>query len=65
MSETPEEPPGGETSDGLKRAGFSLGAFVIILGFVWIVFDNLALALLAALIFGGGAQIVQRGREES
>jgi hypothetical protein len=65
MSDTPEKPPRGEKSEGVKRAGFSLGAFVVMFGFVWIVFENLALAMLAALFFAGGAQIVQRGRKES
>lgn len=65
MSETPEDAPRDEPGDEpgarLKRTAFSLGAFIITLGFVWIVFDSFALALLAALVFGGGAQLVQGG----
>ena len=64
MSDAPEEPKGEDQNTGLKRAGFSLGAFVIVFGFVWIVFDNIALALLFALLFGGGAQAVQRAAKQ-
>ena len=56
MSETPED----KSADGWKRAGINLGAFLVVLAFVWIVFDNLALALLFALIFAGGGEAVQR-----
>jgi hypothetical protein len=70
MTETPEDGPHPEKpadddqSGGLKRAGFSLGAFVLTFGFIWIVFDNLALALLFALVFAGGAQVAQRGAKK-
>ncbi|MCR9128161.1 MAG: hypothetical protein NXI12_01430 [Alphaproteobacteria bacterium] len=49
-----------ESSDGLRRGGINLGAFIVVLGFVWLVFDNLALALLFALVFAGGAEAAQR-----
>ncbi|MEO1039425.1 MAG: hypothetical protein AAFX09_07750 [Pseudomonadota bacterium] len=55
MGDAKKEPASG----GAKRAGFSVGAFVVVLGFVWIVFDNFALALIAGLVFGAGAQAAQ------
>jgi hypothetical protein len=59
MSDAPEDPSSEARGGGLKRAGFNLGAFVLGFGFVLIVFDNVALALLFALICGGGAQAAQ------
>lgn len=56
MSETPED----KTAKGWSRAGINLGAFLIAFVFVWIVFDNLALALIFALLFAGGGEAVQR-----
>lgn len=38
-----------------KKAGFGFGAFVLVAGFVWIVFDNLALGLIFGLFAGGAA----------
>ncbi|MGX6647515.1 hypothetical protein ACWCOP_06185 [Maricaulaceae bacterium MS644] len=60
MSDAPKSPSDDERQGGLKRAGFSLGAFVITLGFIWIVFENLALALMVALVLAGGAQALQQ-----
>jgi hypothetical protein len=51
------------TGEGWRRGGINLGAFVVVFGFVWLVFDNLALALLVALIFAGGAEAAQRIRQ--
>ena len=59
MSDTPEDPKSENQEGDLKRAGFSVGAFVLTFGFVLIVFDNFALALLFALICGCGAQAAQ------
>jgi hypothetical protein len=59
MSDAPEEPKGEDQNTGLKRAGFSVGTFVLAFGFVWIVFDNIALALLFGLALGAGAQAAQ------
>ena len=56
MSETPEKKAEGQW----KRAGINLSAFLIAFVFVWIVFDNIALALLFALLFAGGGEAVQR-----
>jgi hypothetical protein len=42
-------------TDMQKRIGFGVGAFVFFAGFVWIVFDNLALGLIFGLIAGAGA----------
>ena len=38
-----------------KKAGFGIGAFLLVAGFCWIVFDNLALGLIFGLIAGGTA----------
>ncbi|GAA4007855.1 hypothetical protein [Sphingomonas humi] len=35
-----------------KKAGFGLGAFLLVAGFIWIVFDNLALGLIFGLFVG-------------
>jgi len=40
-----------------KTAGFALGSFLLAGGFVWIVFDSVALGLIAGLFAGlGGAK---------
>lgn len=59
MSDAKTEPkqPAAQT---WKRSGINLVAFLIPLIFVWLVFDNLALGLLVALLFGGGAEASQR-----
>lgn len=38
-----------------KKTGFALGTFLLAFGFVWVVFDNIALGLLFGLIAGGAA----------
>ena len=38
-----------------KKAGFGVVAFLLVAGFFWIVFDNLALGLIFGLIAGGTA----------
>lgn len=53
-----------ETGDGWRRGGVNLGTFIVVLGFVWLVFDNLALALLFALVFAGSAEAAQRVRKK-
>lgn len=63
MIEEPETSSGSRSADGVRRAGISLGAFLLVFAFVWIVFDNLALALVFALIFGGGAAASQRAKK--
>lgn len=35
-----------------KMAGFGVGAFLLVAGFVWIVFHNLALGLIFGLVAG-------------
>lgn len=50
--------------DGLKRNGINIGAFIVIFAFVWLVFDNLALAFLFALVFAGGAEAAQRASKK-
>lgn len=36
-----------------KKSGFAFGAFVLVVAFVWIVFENLALGLIFGFIAGG------------
>ncbi|WP_300974374.1 hypothetical protein [Sphingomonas sp. LHG3406-1] len=36
-----------------KKAAFSVGAFLLVAGFVWVVFDNLALGLIFGFFAGG------------
>lgn len=57
-----EQDPGSNpsTSSAVKRSAGSFGAFLVVFVFVWIVFDNLALAFLFALMAGGGAEAAQR-----
>jgi len=43
-----------------KRAPLNLVTFLVVFGFVWLVFDNMALGLIAGLIFGGSAEVAQR-----
>jgi hypothetical protein len=61
MNAEDKEPGAGE---GWRRGGINFGAFLIVFAFVWIVFDNPALALLCALIFAGGAEAAQRARKK-
>ncbi len=36
-----------------KKAGFAVGTFLLVAGFVWIVFDSFALGLIFGLMAGG------------
>ena len=56
MSETPKH----LTKENWRRAGINLFAFLVPFVFIWIVFDNVALALIFALIFAGGGEAAQR-----
>jgi hypothetical protein len=49
-----------------KKAGFGIGAFLLVAGFCWIVFDNLALGLIFGCIAGGtaAARAQARGSQE-
>ncbi|GLR46847.1 hypothetical protein [Sphingomonas astaxanthinifaciens] len=38
-----------------KKAGFGVGAFLLVAGFFWLVFHNLALGIVFGLIAGGTA----------
>lgn len=42
------------------RKSVNLAGFAIAFGFVWIVFDNVALALIFALLVAGGIEARQR-----
>ncbi len=46
-----------------KKAGFGVGAFLLVAGYCWIVFDNLALGLIFGFIAGGVA--ATRAREKN
>lgn len=55
---TPQDP----SSSPTRRAGINIGTFTVVAGFVWIVFDNLALGLLLGLAFAAGGEVVQRSQ---
>ncbi len=61
MSDTPKH----LTAENWKRAGINLGAFLLVFVFVWVIFDNLALALIFALIFAGGGEAAQRAASKN
>jgi hypothetical protein len=46
-----------------QQAGFGIGAFLLVAGFVWLVFDNLALGLIFGL-FAGGAAAARTGKQD-
>ncbi len=43
-----------------SRAPINVGAALLVFLFVWLVFDNIALGILAALFAGGGSELAQR-----
>ena len=50
-----------EPSDGARpRAFVNLGASLLAFIFIWVVFDNFALAFLLAVFVGGGSEVAQR-----
>ncbi|MEM1379492.1 MAG: hypothetical protein AAGH41_02590 [Pseudomonadota bacterium] len=53
----------GAHSDPTKARAFNLGAFVIGFGFSWVVFDNIVIALMIALVFFGGSTVVQSRKQ--
>ena len=57
-TKTPQRP----SSSPTRRAGINIGTFIVVAAFVWIVFDNLALALLFGLAFAAGGEVVQRSQ---
>lgn len=60
MSETPNP-----SSEGaLKRTGITLSAFLIPFVFIWIVFDNLALAIALAFLFAAASAATQRANRK-
>ena len=42
----------------------NLVAFLVTFGFVWLVFDNMALALIFALLIAGGSEAAQRAKHK-
>lgn len=42
------------------RAPANIVAFLVVFGFIWLVFDNMALAFLFALVFAGASEVAQR-----
>jgi hypothetical protein len=60
-----EEQDATEEGSGSRPHGaMNVGAFLLSFLFVWLVFDNFALALLAGLAFGGGSEIAQRATDK-
>ncbi len=55
--ETPEKPTGTSQSTNLV-------AFLVTFGFVWLVFDNMALGLLFGLMIAGGSEAAQRAKNK-
>jgi hypothetical protein len=53
-----------EDSRGRPRA-INFASFLLAFLFVWVVFDNLALALLFGLVVGGGSAAAQRAAGKS
>lgn len=47
------------------KASLNVGAFLLVFGFVWLVFDNFALALIFGFIFAGSAEVAQRKLNQS
>ena len=56
--ETSEKPAGTSQSTNLV-------AFLVTFGFIWLVFDNMALALIFALLIAGGSEAAQRAKNKS
>ena len=55
-----EQDPAETENSSRPRGTFNLAAFLIAFLFIWLVFDNFALALLFGLIFAGGSEVAQR-----
>jgi hypothetical protein len=62
MTKSDDNNPQPPSSAPARRAGINIAAFLLVAGFVWIVFDNLALGLLFGLAFAAGGEVVQRSR---
>ena len=60
MDNDPQKKPTSQS-----KMSFNLVAFLVVLGFVWLVFDNLALGLIFGLIFAGGSEMAQRQANKS
>ena len=62
---TQEPHPTEEDSSSARPHGaVRFASFLVPLLFVWLVFDNLALGILAGLLFGGGSEAVQRAGQK-
>ncbi|MEO1405036.1 MAG: hypothetical protein AAFV54_00915 [Pseudomonadota bacterium] len=61
---TPENDPQTDPKPGTKMS-FNLVAFLVVFGFIWLVFDNMALGLIFGLIFAGGSEVAQRTSKKS
>ncbi|NNC93487.1 MAG: hypothetical protein HKN80_13455 [Acidimicrobiia bacterium] len=62
MNENQDATP--EEDRGRPRGAINVASFLLAFLFVWLVFDNLALGLLAGLIFGGGSEVAQRAADK-
>lgn len=54
-----------QTKAPKPKASLNIGAFLLVFGFVWLVFDNFALALIFGFIFAGSAEVAQRTLNQS
>lgn len=48
-----------------SKMSFNLVTFLVVMGFIWLVFDNLALGLIFGLLFAGGSEMAQRQANKS
>ena len=60
LSDDPENKPASQS-----KMSFNLVFFLVVFGFIWLVFDNLALGLIFGLIFAGGSEMAQRQANKS
>lgn len=56
----PSDAPPDAAKAQRRRGPANVGAFLVVFLFVWLVFDNLALALIFGIFAGGGSEAIQR-----
>nr|GGH93177.1 hypothetical protein GCM10011355_04400 [Aquisalinus luteolus] len=59
MANSSHDNPETDKKGGPHRV-FSVGAFLLVTLFVWLIFDNLALGILFGLMAAGGLEVAQR-----
>ena len=57
------DPDAPKTPAGTSQST-NLVAFLVTFGFVWLVYDNMALALIFALLIAGGSEAAQRAKNK-